>query len=160
MASIMNDEKEYLSQEKYDELKKELEFLRSTGRKKVLVDLEYAKSLGDLSENAEYHEARSKQAELEDRVAALEALLKSASIVAHKNTDIASMGSTIVLRKEGEKETRNIEIVGTEEADVEKGKLSNKSPLGQAIMGKKKGDTISFKSPNGETVSYSVIDVH
>ena len=156
----MNDEKEYLSQEKYDELKKELEFLRSTGRKKVLVDLEYAKSLGDLSENAEYHEARSKQAELEDRVAALEALLKSASIVAHKNTDIASMGSTIVLRKEGEKETRNIEIVGTEEADVEKGKLSNKSPLGQAIMGKKKGDTISFKSPNGETVSYSVIDVH
>ncbi|MFA5830532.1 MAG: transcription elongation factor GreA [Candidatus Paceibacterota bacterium] len=156
----MNDEKEYLSQEKYDELKKELEYLRSTGRKKVLVDLEYAKSLGDLSENAEYHEARSKQAELEDRVAVLEALLKSASIVAHKNTDIASMGSIIVLRKEGEKETRTIEIVGTEEADVEKGKLSNKSPLGSAVMGKKKGDVISFKSPSGESFSYTVVDVH
>jgi len=155
----MNDDKEYLSQEKYDELKKELEYLRSTGRKKVLVDLEYAKSLGDLSENAEYHEARSKQAELEDRIAVLEPLLKSATIVAHKDTDIASMGSIIVLQKQGDKESRTIEIVGTEEADVEKGKLSNKSPLGQAVMGKKKGDPISFKTPNGDSVSYTIVDV-
>jgi transcription elongation factor GreA len=155
----MNDDKEYLSQEKYDELKKELEYLRSTGRKKVLVDLEYAKSLGDLSENAEYHEARSKQAELEDRVAVLETLLKSASIVAHKDSDIVSMGSTVVLQKKGDKEQRSIEIVGTEEADVEKGKLSNKSPLGQAVMGKRKGDLVSFKAPNGDTISYTIIDV-
>jgi len=155
----MNDDKEYLSQEKYDELKKELEYLRSTGRKKVLVDLEYAKSLGDLSENAEYHEARSKQAELEDRIAVLEPLLKSAVIVAHKDTDIASMGSIIVLQKQGDKAERTIEIVGTEEADVEKGKLSNKSPLGQAVMGKKKGDPVLFKTPNGDSVSYTIVDV-
>jgi len=159
MASTMNDDKEYLSQEKYDELKKELEYLRSTGRKKVLVDLEYAKSLGDLSENAEYHEARSKQAELEDRIAVLEPLLKSAVIVAHKDTDIASMGSIIVLQKQGDKAERTIEIVGTEEADVEKGKLSNKSPLGQAVMGKKKGDPVLFKTPNGDSVSYTIVDV-
>ncbi|MCX6739019.1 MAG: transcription elongation factor GreA [Candidatus Parcubacteria bacterium] len=155
----MNDDKEYLSQEKYDELKKELEYLRSTGRKKVLVDLEYAKSLGDLSENAEYHEARSKQAELEDRIAILEPLLKSAVIVAHLDSDIVSMGSKVVIQKQGEKEPRSIEIVGTEEADVEKGKLSNKSPLGQAIMGKKKGEPASLKTPSGETISYHIIDV-
>jgi len=156
----MNDEKEYLSQEKYDELKNELEYLRSTGRKKVLTDLEYAKSLGDLSENAEYHEARSKQAELEDRVALLETLLKSASIVSHKNTDIVSMGSIIVVKKKGEKENTQLEIVGTEEADIEKGKLSNKSPLGVVLMGKRKGDVVSYKKPNGEETAYTVMDVH
>ena len=155
----MNDEKEYLSQEKYDELKNELEYLRSVGRKKVLTDLEYAKSLGDLSENAEYHEARSKQAELEDRVAVLEALLKSASIVSHKDTDIVSMGSLVVIRKKDEKDNQQIEIVGTEEADLGKGKLSNKSPLGQAIMGKRKGDTAVYKKPNGEEAMYTIMDV-
>jgi len=155
----MNDEKEYLSQEKYDELKSELEYLRSTGRKKVLTDLEYAKSLGDLSENAEYHEARSKQAELEDRVAILETLLKSASIVSHKDTDIVSMGSMVVVRKKDDKEDTKLEIVGTEEADLGKGKLSNKSPLGQAIMGKRKGDTATLKKPNGDEVFYTVVSV-
>lgn len=158
MRNTMNDDKEYLSQEKFDELTKELDYLRSDGRRKVLADLEYAKSLGDLSENAEYHEARSKQAELEDRVANLEVLLKNAIIVSHKDTDTASMGSTIVLKKGSEKETITYEIVGTEEADMEKGKLSNKSPLGQAIIGKKKGQKFTIKTPGGE-VSYSVVDV-
>lgn len=155
----MNDDKEYLSQEKFDELEKELNYLRSEGRKKVLADLEYAKSLGDLSENAEYHEARNKQGELEDRVVMLEALLKSASIVSHKDSDTVSMGSTVVVCKEGEKENRTYEMVGTEEADMEKGKLSNKSPLGVALMGKKKGDAISFKTPSGE-ISYKIVEVH
>ncbi|MCK9352215.1 MAG: transcription elongation factor GreA [Candidatus Paceibacterota bacterium] len=155
----MNDEKEYLSQEKYDELKTELEYLRSTGRKKVLTDLEYAKSLGDLSENAEYHEARSKQAELEDRVALLETLLKSATIVSHKDTDVVSMGSMITVRRKDQKENTELEIVGTEEADLSKGKLSNKSPLGQALMGKRKGDAVVYKKPNGDEVSYTVVDV-
>lgn len=155
----MNDDKEYLSQEKFDQLKSELEYIRGVGRKKVLTDLEYAKSLGDLSENAEYHEARSKQAELEDRVATIEALLKVAIIVTHRDTDIVSMGSTVVIRKKGSKEDQKIEIVGTEEADVSDGKLSNKSPLGQAIMGKKKGETATYKKPNGEEATYSIIDV-
>jgi len=154
----MNDDKEYLSQEKFEQLKTELEYLRSEGRRKILADLEYAKSLGDLSENAEYHEARSKQAELEDRVANLEVLLKNAVIVSHKDTDIASMGSTIILKKGSEKETITYEIVGTEEADMAKGKLSNKSPLGQAVIGKKKGDKFTIKTPGGE-VSYSISEV-
>lgn len=154
----MNDDKEYLSQEKFDELRKELEYLRSEGRKKVLADLEYAKSLGDLSENAEYHEARSKQAELEDRVAMLEVLLKSASIVSHKQSDVVAMGSSVVVRKKDGKTDQTYEMVGTEEADMSKGKLSNKSPLGNALIGRKKGDTVSFQTPNGE-MSYVVVEV-
>jgi transcription elongation factor GreA len=154
----MNDEKEYLSQSKFDELEKELDYLRSEGRRKVIADIEYAKSLGDLSENAEYHEARSKQAELEDRVANLETLLKSAVIVSHKDTDIISMGSTAVLKKNSEKENKTFEIVGTEEADMAAGKLSNKSPIGQAVIGKKKGDKVTIKTPSGEVV-YTVVEV-
>lgn len=154
----MNDDKEYLSQEKYDELRKELEYLRSEGRKKVLADLEYAKSLGDLSENAEYHEARSKQAELEDRVAMLEVLLKSASIVSHKQSDVVAMGSVVVVRKKDAKADQTYEMVGTEEADMSKGKLSNKSPLGSSLIGKKKGDVVSFQTPSGE-MSYTIVEV-
>jgi transcription elongation factor GreA len=153
----MNDDKEYLSQEKFDEFTKELEYLRSQGRKKVLADLEYAKSLGDLSENAEYHEARNKQGELEDRVAMLEVLLKSASIVSHKQSDVVSMGSLVVVKKKGGTE-QSFEMVGTEEADMVKGKLSNKSPLGNALIGKKKGESATFKTPNGE-MTYEVVEI-
>ena len=158
MQSTMNDDKEYLSQEKFDELTKELEYLRSQGRKKVLADLEYAKSLGDLSENAEYHEARNKQGELEDRVAMLEVLLKSASIVSHKESDVVAMGSVVVMRKKGDDKDQTYEMVGTEEADMAKGKLSNKSPLGNALIGKKKGETVSFKTPTGE-MTYTIVEV-
>jgi transcription elongation factor GreA len=154
----MNDDKEYLSQEKFNELTKELEYLRSEGRKKVLADLEYAKSLGDLSENAEYHEARNKQGELEDRVAMLEMLLKSASIVSHKDSDVVSMGSVVVLRKKGETKDQTYEMVGTEEADMTKGKLSNKSPLGGALIGGKRGESVSFKTPSGE-MTYTLVEV-
>lgn len=154
----MNDDKEYLSQEKFNELTKELEYLRSEGRKKVLADLEYAKSLGDLSENAEYHEARNKQGELEDRVAMLEVLLKSASIVSHKQSDVVAMGSVVVVRKAGDAKDQTYEMVGTEEADMSKGKLSNKSPLGGTLIGKKKGETISFKTPSGE-MTYTIVEV-
>jgi transcription elongation factor GreA len=153
-----NDDKEYLSQEKFDELTKELEYLRSDGRKKVLTDLEYAKSLGDLSENAEYHEARNKQGELEDRVAMLEVLLKSASIVSHKESDVVAMGSSVVVRKNGDSKDQVYEMVGTEEADMAKGKLSNKSPLGNALIGKKKGESVSFKTPSGE-MTYAIVEV-
>jgi transcription elongation factor GreA len=96
---------------------------------------------------------------LEDRVAVLETLLKSASIVSHKDTDIVSMGSIAVIQKKGEKESFRVEIVGTEEADLGKGKLSNKSPLGQAVMGKRKGDTAVYKKPNGEDAVYTIVDV-
>jgi transcription elongation factor GreA len=150
-------EKEYLSQEKYDELGRELDFLRKDKRKQVAERLEQARSLGDLSENAEYHEARDEQAQIEHRISQLENLLKRAEIIHHKKGDIAEAGSTVILQKaRGEKKT--YELVGSEEADMAAGRLSYDSPLGEAVMGKKKGDKFTLETPKGE-VAYTIVDV-
>ena len=148
----------YLTQEKYNELKKELEYLKTEKRKEIAESLNYAKSLGDLSENQEYQEARDSQAVLEDRINRLEHVLKTANIVSHNNKDIVSVGSVIVIEKVGDKTQRTYTIVGSEEADATSGKISMKSPLGVSAMGKKKGETFSFKTPAGE-MNYKIIDI-
>lgn len=148
---------EYLTQAKYDEFKKELEELKTTKRTEIAKQLEYAKSLGDLSENAEYHEARNAQAVLEDRIIHLEHLLKSASIVNGHDTNAVSVGTVITLKKDdGTKKV--FTIVGSEESDAASGKISMKSPLGVAAMGKKKGESFSFSTPSG-TMTYKVVDI-
>lgn len=148
--------KEYLTQEKYDEFKAELALLKGTKRKEVAESLEYAKSLGDLSENAEYHEARDAQGIIEDRIAKLEELLKDAIIVHSANTGVVGVGSVVTVEKEGKK--FEYTIVGSEESDVVANKISMRSPFGQAIIGKKKGDTFTFKAPNGD-LTYTLKDV-
>ena len=151
------NEKEYLTQEKFDEFKKELEHLKTVKRKEVAEQLEYAKSLGDLSENAEYHEARDAQAITEDRIAKLEGILKSALIISeHSTTGSVNVGSEITVEKNGKKV--DYTIVGTEEADALSGKISIKSPFGQAVIGKKKGDSFTFDAPSGP-VTYKVTDI-
>lgn len=148
---------EYLTQAKYEELKKELEELKTTKRTEIAKDLEYAKDLGDLSENQEYHEARNAQAVVEDRISHLEQLLKSATIVSDHSTESVAVGSTVVLEKKaGEK--RNFTIVGSEESDAATGKISVRSPLGSAVLGKKKGETFTFSTPAG-SMSYKVVDI-
>jgi len=154
----MAEKKEYLTQEKFDELKTELEYLKTTRRKEIAENLEYARSLGDLSENAEYQEARELQAATEERIQQLESILQLAKIIAPKHSDAVILGSTIVIQKEGEEETRNYEIVGSEEADIHERKISHLSPLGDAVMGKKKGDVFSFETPNGK-MDYKIISV-
>jgi transcription elongation factor GreA len=154
----MVDEQEYLTQEKYNELKKELDYLKTTRRKEIAESLEYARSLGDLSENAEYQEARELQAAAEDRIAKLEVMLKSAKIVDRKKGDSVSLGSKVTIAKAGEKEEHEYEIVGSEEADVHQRKISNLSPLGEAMMGKKKGEAFTFETPNGK-MSYKIIEL-
>ncbi|MBM2818284.1 MAG: grea/greb family elongation factor, transcription elongation factor GreA [Parcubacteria group bacterium] len=149
---------EYLTQEKYDELVKELDNLKKVKRKEVAESLEYAKSLGDLSENAEYQEAREWQGNIEDRIGKLESILKSAEIVSNYHGETAGIGSTVTIQKQGETGNKVYKIVGSEEADMSAGKLSNKSPIGAAIMGKKKGQTFSCNTPSG-VVSYKVVDV-
>ena len=133
----MQTEKQYLTREKYDTLAKELDFLRTDRRKEVAENLEYAKKLGDLSENAEYHEARERQAEVEDRIRHLEAIMKDASILEGSHGDSISIGSSIYILRAGEKESHAYTIVSSEEADSTSGKLSNLSPLGSALIGKK-----------------------
>ncbi|MHB1316239.1 MAG: transcription elongation factor GreA [Minisyncoccota bacterium] len=150
------NEKEYLTKEKFDEFKKELEYLKSVKRKEVAEQLEYAKSLGDLSENAEYHEARDAQAITEDRIAKLEGIMKSAIIITENNTGTVNVGSEITVEKNGKKV--DYMMVGTEEADALSGKISIRSPFGQAVIGKKKGDSFTFDAPSG-SVTYKVTDI-
>lgn len=147
----------YLSQDKYEELKQELAYLKTEERKKIAENLEYAKSLGDLSENAEYHEARDKQADVEDRIAELENILKSAQIISTHHSSIVEVGTTVsTKRDDGRKE--EFEIVGSEETDLPAGRISHESPIGAALLGHKKGDTIIVTTPRGE-ISYKIIEI-
>lgn len=148
----MNDgEKTYISKEKLEELTKELEQLKGAGRKEVAERLEYTKSLGDISENAEYQDARDAQALIEDRISTIEVILKSAVVVSadHKG-EVIDIGSRVTVLCDNASEKKTYTLVGSEEANVSEGKISNKSPLGEAIFGKKKGESFSYKTPRGE----------
>ena len=159
MSTIpMSEAQQYLTKEKFQEFKKELDFLRTERRKTVAENLEYAKKLGDLSENAEYHEARQEQAEVEDRINHLENLLKKVVLVGDEHGDTVTVGSTVKVKKDGENEAKIYKVVGSEEADMAHGKVSNLSPLGSAIIGKKKGETFSFTTPKGKA-TYTLISI-
>ncbi|OHA59496.1 MAG: transcription elongation factor GreA [Candidatus Vogelbacteria bacterium RIFOXYD1_FULL_46_19] len=154
----MNNTAAYLSQEKHDELNDELNHLKMVERKHIAEQLEYAKSLGDLSENAEYHEARDKQADIESRISEIEQILKSAIIISGVTPKgKVSIGSTVVVKKDGGAESKYI-IVGSEEANTLEGKVSHHSPLGLALLDKKKGEEVEVTTPRGK-VKYSIIDI-
>lgn len=149
---------ELLSQEKFEELTQELEDLKTRRRKEIAEQLEYARSLGDLSENAEYQEAREMQAAVEERIQKLESILKGAKITKAAKTDGIGMGSVVTVEKVGDKEKHTYTVVGAEEADMLKGKISYHSPLGAALMGKKKGDEFTFATPRG-SMKYKILKV-
>jgi transcription elongation factor GreA len=155
---IGKEEKQYLTKEKLKEFIDELDFLKTTRRKEVAHDLEYAKALGDLAENAEYQEARELQANVEDRILKLEMIIKSAEIVSDRHGDVVGIGSTVVVQKADEKDNHKYKIVGSEEADMTHGKISNLSPIGSALIGKKKGEAFKVKTPKGE-IQYKVIAI-
>lgn len=155
----MPHESEYLTKEKLTELQRELEYLKTGKRKEVAESLEYAKGLGDLSENAEYHEAREIQANIEDRIKKLEEILQSAVVVPEKHGSTVSVGSVVTVAKADEgKNKQTFILVGSEEVDAANGKISTHSPLGSALMGKQKGDSVQFKSPRGLT-SFAILEV-
>ncbi len=154
----MNTEKEYLTKDKYDQLKKELEYLKHEKRTEIAASLEYAKSLGDLSENAEYHEARDAQGAVEDRINHLERVLKTAEIIESHANGLVEAGCEVVIEREKDGSRKTYTIVGTEEADALSGKISMRSPLGLAILGKKKGENFTFQSPAGP-VTYKVVSI-
>ncbi len=153
-----NQEKEYLTQEKFDELRKELNMLKSEKRKEVADALEYAKSLGDLSENAEYQEARDMQAKLEHRISHLEQVMKSAVIVGPRHSDVIGIGSTVVVQRSGDSKEKTFCLVGSEEASTAEGKISDQSPMGEAMIGKQKGDMFVCCAPNGD-IHYKILGV-
>jgi len=148
----------FLTQEKFNALKEELEILTTISRKEIAESLEYARSLGDLSENAEYQAARELQAATEERIRRLEHLVKSAVIVSEKKKGVVGFGSKVTICKKGDKEKHTYTIVGSEEADMREKKISHLSPLGESMMGRKKGETFGFKTPAGMQ-EYSIIDI-
>lgn len=154
----MNQAGDYITKEKKQELEIELKNLKGPERKEILKNLEYAKSLGDLAENTEYHQAREDQGKLEERIAKIEKILQSSQIIKGGGGDLVEIGSRVVVQKGGTKEEKTYTIVGSEEADMTKGKISNRSPFGKELFGKKKGDSVSFKTPGG-LVNYKIIDV-
>ena len=154
----MEERREYLTKKKYDELVAELKDLKNDKRKEVAEALDYARDLGDLSENAEYHEARASQADIEERIAKLESILKNTTVVEERHGDHAVIGSTVVVEKTNGSKKMTIMIVGSTESDLTSGKISNRSPMGAAVLGKKKGESFSFNSPSGK-MEYKVVEV-
>lgn len=150
-------DKDYLSREKYQELVDELNELKTAKRREVAERLDFAKSLGDLSENAEYHAAREEQAEVEDRIAQLENLLKNSQIVAQHHSVAVEVGSTLKVSKAGGGESKYT-IVGSEETDLAAGKISYQSPLGSTLLGRKRGEVVAVQTPKGE-IKYTIVNI-
>lgn len=158
MNEEVQDTAQYLTQKKFNELVAELENLKTNRRKEIAEQLEYARSLGDLSENAEYKEARELQGALEGRIAELGAILADAQVITSAQSSAVSVGSKITIVKVGEKDEREYEIVGSTEANMRERKVSHMSPLGGAMMGKKEGQFFEFETPNG-VMKYKITKV-
>jgi transcription elongation factor GreA len=149
---------EFITKEKRAELEQELHQLETVKRKEILDALEYAKSLGDLSENAEYHQARDDQARLEDRIGTVKSILQHATVVEPHKSDVVEVGTTVIVKKKGSNDERTFQLVGSEEVDMAAGKISHNSPLGEALLGKKKGETANFETPGGIT-EYTIVKI-
>ena len=141
---------EYLSKEGLEKLKNELEYLKTDKRKEIADRLKHAKSLGDLSENAEYKETLEAMSLAEDRIEKLEDIIKRAVVIEKGSGSSVQLGSSVKIKKETDGKICEYVLVGQEEADISLGKISNQSPLGGALMGKKKGDTVKVTTPGGE----------
>lgn len=146
-----------LTQAGVDELKEELKELVGE-RAGVAERIKEARELGDLSENAEYQSAREEQDRLESRISELEHILQNAQIIkVSKNNGKVRLGSAVKLKNHHGK-PEQFQVVGTMEADPLNGKISDESPIGQALLGKEKGDTVELKLGN-QTTTYKVIDI-
>jgi transcription elongation factor GreA len=140
-----------LTPEGYEKLKAEIEDLRTTKRREVAERIKEAREFGDISENAEYDHAKNEQAMLEARIAQLEEKLRGASVVDEKQREagVVSLGSRVRVKDQKSGQSVAYHIVGSAEADPTENKLSNESPVGAALMGKKRGDLVSVAVPRG-----------
>lgn len=148
------------TQEGYDKLVEELNYLKNVRREEIKEDIAVARSFGDLSENAEYDEARNEQAKTEARIKELEEMIVNAEIADETSMDasIISMGSTVKVFDEEFNEDVEYQIVGSNEADPLLGKISDMSPIGMALVGKKAGDSVTVETPGG-LVKLQILEV-
>jgi transcription elongation factor GreA len=142
---------EYLSEEGLEKLKQQLHELKTSRRKEIADRLEHAKSLGDLSENAEYQEAKEEQSLIESEIAKLEEIIRDAVLIKKdRSRDLVQVGSTVRVKSDRGEDTYT--IVGSEEASPAEGKISNESPLGKAFLGHRAGDKVEARTPGGVLV--------
>ena len=149
-----------LTPEGYEKLRQEIDYLRTEKRREVAERIRVAREFGDIAENAEYDDAKNEQAMLEHRIAQLEERLLSARVITKKeiSKDSVSVGSTVRLRDLAANKTVEYRIVGSAEANPAENKLSNESPVGRALMGRKKGDQIEVAVPQG-TIRLKVVSI-
>jgi transcription elongation factor GreA len=144
----------YLSQDAYDRLKAELDELKTDGRQRISHEIEVARAHGDLRENAEYHAAKDEQGRMEARIRQLEQLLRDVVIGEPESADTAAAGIVVTLDIDGDVETY---LLGSrEDSHPSYEILSTESPMGQAVLGAKEGDTVSFDTPTGARVTLTV----
>ena len=150
-----------LSAERLEELKQELNYLKTVREKEVADQIKEARSFGDLSENSEYDEAKNTQGLVENRITELEQMIKNAVVIdeSELSVDSVSVGTHVTIQMTGEDETEEYDIVGRTEADPLKGKISDESPVGHALMGKAVGATAEVLLPSGHTVIYKVLSI-
>ena len=156
----MVEKQELLTQEGYNKLEEELEYLKAVKRKEVAERLKVAISFGDLSENAEYDEAKNEQAKLEEQILKLDEKLRKAVIIDESqiDLDIVMVGSIVKLYDFDFDEEIEYSIVGSAEADPFEGKISNESPVGKALLGARVGETVEVQVPDGVS-KFKVLDI-
>ena len=144
-----------------EELKARIEHLRGERRREVAERIKEAREFGDIAENSEYDDAKNDQALLEHRIAILEEKLANARVITKKDIekDVVSVGSHVKLRDVSAKETVEYHIVGSAEANPAEQKLSNESPVGKAIIGRKKGETVEVTTPRGGLLKFKIMEI-
>jgi transcription elongation factor GreA len=152
----MNTKPVYLTAEGLAKLKAELHELITVDRPRIAARIHEAKLDGDLSENAEYEDAKQEQSFLEGRIATLELQLRNAAVIEKANGDSVGIGSKVVIKSGDGEETYT--IVGSAEAAPREGRISNESPVGAALMGRKKGETVTVQAPSGP-IEYTLVGV-
>ena len=149
-----------LSAERLEELKQELNYLKTVREKEVADQIKEARSFGDLSENSEYDEAKNEQAMIEARILQIEAMLKNVKILDSDSldTETVSLGSRVRVLDTEFDEEETFQIVGSTEANPDEGRISDESPIGMNLLGHRIGDIVAIPVPNG-TVTYKVLDI-
>lgn len=150
----------FLTEEGLNKLEEELNEAKSVKRKEIAARIKVALSFGDISENSEYDQAKNEQAQLEERIAKLEAMIGNAKIIDEDEitTDMVSIGSKVLVKDLEYDEEMDYIIVGSAEADPFEGKISNVSPLGESLIGGKKGDIVRVSVPDG-IIEYEILDI-
>lgn len=157
----MANEDVVLTHQGVKELEEKLEYLKTVRRLEIAEEIKTARAFGDLSENAEYDEAKNEQAKIEGEIVMLEKMLRNATVVDQDDVDVqrVNIGTTVrVLDKEYDEEIE-YKIVGSAEADLSTNKISNESPVGHALLGKKVGNLVKVETPGG-VVKLKILDIH